>query len=264
MKIYQVDSFTDQPFKGNPAGVCLLDKPLDDETMRSIAMEMNLSETAFLLPRGKEWSLRWFTPKVEVDLCGHATLAAAHILFTENLNQGIANLQFQTRSGLLQVKEVESRCYTMDFPVSDVEPEVCPDVLIQALGETPVKCFANEKRFLLEYEREDQIQRMKPNFSMLENFPRGIMVTAPADNSRLDFVSRFFASYVGINEDPVTGSAHCYLAPYWGEKLGKVEMKARQLSDRAGEMTCRLTENRRVELTGQAVTVFKGQWLGRI
>jgi PhzF family phenazine biosynthesis protein len=255
--IYQVDSFTNRPFHGNPAGVCLIESPRPDEWMQSIAMEMNLSETAFPLRERDGYRLRWFTPKVEVDLCGHATLATAHILWESGEEAPETVLRFYTRSGLLTAKLNES-WIDLNFPVAPVQPAPIPQDLIEALGVTPRFVGKDGGDYLVEVENESMLIALEPDFVRLKKVAaRGIIVTCRSSSSDYDFVSRFFAPRVGINEDPVTGSAHCALAPYWRTKLEKDSMHAFQASPRGGELRVRL-DGERVIISGQAVTVISG------
>jgi predicted PhzF superfamily epimerase YddE/YHI9 len=256
--IYQVDAFTRQPFKGNPAGVCLLDSPQPEAWMQSVAFEMNLSETAFLLPEGDGYKLRWFTPAVEVDLCGHATLASAHILWEAgHLAPGV-EARFYTRSGLLTCRQV-GEWIEMNFPVKRIEPAVPPVEMISGLGIEPIFTGKNVFDYLVEVASEEIVRLMKPDFARLKDIDiRGVIVTSRASSPGYDFVSRFFAPRVGVNEDPVTGSAHTALGPFWGERLGKTVMNAYQASARGGELIVELA-GERILLRGQAVTVIKGE-----
>jgi PhzF family phenazine biosynthesis protein len=257
--IYQVDAFTDEPFCGNPAGVCLLETPKDEAWMQAVAQEMNLSETAFLHPERDGFHLRWFTPMVEVDLCGHATLASAHILFEQGRLQPEAEARFHTRSGLLKARRAGGRI-TLDFPATPAEPAEVPPNVTRALGVTPR--FSGRTRFdyLLEVESEQVVRGMKPDHAALRSLGvRGVIVTARPSAGPYDFVSRFFAPGAGIDEDPVTGSAHCALGPYWGRILGKEEMLAFQASARGGVVHVKLAGDR-VVLGGDAVTVLRGEW----
>lgn len=261
MKIYQVDAFTTNPFKGNPAGVCILDEEKPEKWMQSIAMEMNLSETAFLLKQGEEFSLRWFTPKKEVSLCGHATLATAHILWQTGQLKETAVAHFQTKSGLLSAKK-DGDWIELDFPARPVKKIHVFRILNLALGAVPVSTSvaASDKGdyYLLELENEEAVRSLNPDFKQLLSInARAVIVTSRADDPAYDFISRFFAPWLGINEDPVTGSAHCYLAPYWSEKLGKTSLTGYQASDRSGVIGC-CCEGERVILRGQAVTIFCG------
>lgn len=256
--LYLVDAFTDRPFAGNPAGVCLLREPLPDAVMQDVAMEMHQAETAFLLPEGDEWRLRWFTPEVEVDLCGHATLASAHVLFETGLvSEGRA--RFQTKSGLLTAERAGDSI-VLDFPATPAEPFAPLADAIRALSIAPV--FSGKTRFDLFYEvaTEAEVRALKPDYGVLDQVPyRGVIVTArAADGTPNDFVSRFFAPCCGVPEDPVTGSAHCALGPYWQGKLGKADLVGYQASPRGGtvRVACR---GERVRLAGSAVTVVRGE-----
>jgi PhzF family phenazine biosynthesis protein len=256
--LYQVDAFTDQPFHGNPAGVCFLSGPRPNQWMQSVAQEINLSETAFLLQEDSGYRLRWFTPTVEVDLCGHATLASAHILWeTDRLGRDkIA--QFYSRSGSLTAR-LEENWIQLNFPVKRLELVTIPEELSTVLGIRPVFVGKNQFDYLVEVESEEILRSLQPDMTQLSQIPvRGVIVTCVATTPGYDFISRFFAPRVGVPEDPVTGSAHCCLAPYWSEKLHKQAMTAYQASPRGGELRLRL-ENDRVLITGQAVTVFQGE-----
>lgn len=253
--IFQIDAFTDVPFRGNPAAVCPLDSWLDDETMQQIAAENNLSETAFFVSDGDEFQLRWFTPVSEVDLCGHATLATAYVLFNE-LGYGSEEIRFNTKSGMLNVSRSSEKKFLMDFPAVEPVAEQGPPVLYQALGlHTGTETYKSDD-FMLVLGDEDEVKDLEPNLRMLKEVnARGIIVTAPGKES--DFVSRFFAPRHNIDEDPVTGSAHTKLTPYWSDKLGKNELTAIQLSERRGHLTVRMKE-KRVEISGAAVRFMKG------
>ena len=254
--IYQADAFTDKLFGGNPAAICPLNEWLPDETMQKIAIENNLAETAFFVKNGTGYKLRWFTPEYEIDLCGHATLASAHILFT-GLGHTEDTISFETvKAGTLIVKKDGDK-YTMDFPSRPaiyIEP---PIGLVEALGEkTPLEVLRSRDYFLV-YGSEKDIVDMSPDFFALSKMDTvGVIVTAKGDNS--DFVSRFFAPGAGIPEDPVTGSAHCNLIPYWADKLNKNKLHAYQLSSRKGELWCELKGDR-VLMSGKAVTYLKGE-----
>jgi PhzF family phenazine biosynthesis protein len=258
--IYQVDAFTNKPFAGNPAGVCVLPEERDARWMQDVAKEMNLSETAFLLKRDDGYSLRWFTPAVEVELCGHATLASAHILWeTELLGPG-EQAPFHTLSGLLTADR-RGDWYEMDFPAKSETPAETPASLVEALGAgVKVKNVSrNQFDVLVEVASESMVREMQPDFRQLSKIPvRGVIVTSRADSSDYDFVSRFFAPAVGVNEDPVTGSAHCFLSPYWSERLGRNELVGYQASARGGVVKVRL-DGERVHIGGQAVTVLRGE-----
>jgi PhzF family phenazine biosynthesis protein len=255
--IFQVDAFADRPFTGNPAAVCLLHSPADERWMQAAATEMNLSETAFLSPGVDGFDLRWFTPSVEVDLCGHATLAAAHVLWEEGGLPSTELACFHTRSGLLTARQ-DGDWIELDFPATPSQPASPPDVLSEALGVKPLYVGKSVFDYLVEVESEAAVRGVKPDFARLGDIPcRGVIVTSRAD-SLFDFVSRFFAPAAGINEDPVTGSAHCCLGPFWAERLGKREMIAFQASARGGVIRVRLGDER-VHLSGQARTVLRGE-----
>jgi PhzF family phenazine biosynthesis protein len=262
-RIVQVDAFTNKPFAGNPAAVCVMPAPREDAWMRDVAREMNLSETAFLHPMDSGFSLRWFTPAIEVALCGHATLASAHVLWQDGHLPHGATARFQTKSGLLTAVQSDD-WIEMDFPATPNEPVEAPPRLLEALGLKPVFVGKNKFDYLIEADSESTLRALEPDHSLLRKLPvRGIIVTARGSNhgSGYDFVSRFFAPGSGIDEDPVTGSAHCALGPYWADKLGKTQLRAFQASARGGEVGIRL-ENDRAILRGQAVTVMHGDLLG--
>jgi predicted PhzF superfamily epimerase YddE/YHI9 len=258
MKIYQVDAFTDKPFRGNPAGVCMLPGPKDDAWMQNVAAEMNLSETAFLLEQADGFRLRWFTPAVEVELCGHATLAAAHILWETGRLAGHESARFYTLSGLLTA-ERRGEDIELNFPATPDEPAEPPDGLDEILGARVVNFRSSRFDHLAELESEAIVRGLRPDFTRLKSLPvRGIMVTSRAASPGFDFVSRFFGPAVGIDEDPVTGSAHCCLGPYWSKRLGKTEMTAYQASRRGGVVGVAVMGDR-VRLRGRAVTVMKAK-----
>ncbi|MCP4900412.1 MAG: PhzF family phenazine biosynthesis protein [bacterium] len=251
--LYQVDAFTDKVFRGNPAAVCLLQSWLEDEVLQSIAAENNLSETAFLVGAESNYQIRWFTPNQEVDLCGHATLASGHVVMNL-LNQPLDEVSFESPSGELRVRRDEDRLQ-LDFPSRP--PETCdaPDGLIAALGCTPIGVFRARDHLVL-LRNEDEVIRVCPNFERLrdvDNF--AVVVTAAGSES--DFVSRFFAPAAGVPEDPVTGSAHCTLVPFWAERLGRVKLTARQVSTRGGTLFCELLGDR-VLMSGNAVRYLEG------
>jgi PhzF family phenazine biosynthesis protein len=259
-KLFQVDAFTDTPFAGNPAGVCLLDEPRSDTWMMQIAREMNLSETAFLRELDGSYDLRWFTPKVEVRLCGHATLAVAHVLWEEKRKAENELIAFDTKSGRLTAHK-RGNLIALDFPARKLESVEKNDGVNRALGIEPV--FTGKYRagsgdvLLLEVETDDTVRRLAPDFQALTSTGvRSVIVTARSADPIFDFVSRYFAPSVGVNEDPVTGSSHCILAPYWSEKLGKSELTAYQASERSGVVRCTWRDDR-VILEGNAVTVFR-------
>ncbi|HKF37743.1 MAG TPA: PhzF family phenazine biosynthesis protein [Ktedonobacteraceae bacterium] len=258
LTIFQADAFTSKPFAGNPAGVCLIPEPADEGWMQNVAREMNLSETAFLLRQDDGYNLRWFTPAVEVDLCGHATLASAHILWEAGHLAAGEQARFHTRSGLLTADR-RGEWIEMNFPANREEPASVPPGLEEALG-VPLK-YTGKSRFdyLVEVDSEDIVRNMQPDFTLLAKVStRGVIVTSLASSEGYDFVSRFFAPQVGINEDPVTGSAHCCLSPFWSKRLGKNELIGYQASARGGVVRVRLSGDR-VYLGGQAVTVLHGE-----
>ncbi|HSP16776.1 MAG TPA: PhzF family phenazine biosynthesis protein [Thermoanaerobaculia bacterium] len=259
MRLLQIDAFTDQPFRGNPAAVCLLDRERDSTWMQNVGAEMNLSETAFLLPRDDGWSLRWFTPAVEVDLCGHATLASAHALFSEGLLKPNETARFHTRSGLLTAKR-DGEWIELNFPAMLDTPAEAPPGLLESLGvKKPAYVGRNKFDYLIEVSSEEEVRALDPDHTGLRKIPvRGVIVTSRAANGSHDFVSRFFAPGSGIDEDPVTGSAHCCLAPYWAKRLGKNELLAYQASRRGGMLRVRL-DGDRVRLGGRAVTILRGE-----
>ncbi len=257
-RIFQVDAFTDKPFAGNPAAVCILSELRDDDWMQSVAQEMNLSETAFLHQQRDGFSLRWFTPTIEVPLCGHATLASAHVLWETGLLLAEEQARFHTQSGLLTAVRNENGI-EMDFPISLEKPAEAPPGLTEALGVTPKYVGRNEFDYLLEVDSEETVRNITPDFDLLRKVhTRGVMVTARADSSEYDFVSRYFAPGAGIDEDPVTGSAHCCLGPFWSSRLGKSEFTAYQVSQRGGIVRVRLA-GERVRIGGNAVTVLRGE-----
>jgi PhzF family phenazine biosynthesis protein len=256
--IVQVDAFGDALFSGNPAAVCLLSEPRPDSWMQGIAREMNLSETAFLLPDDDGFRLRWFTPSVEVELCGHATLASAHVLWERVLLGPDEQARFHTLSGLLTASRT-GEWIEMALPAEPEHAIPEPDSLSKALGVEPAYVGKNRFDCLVEVESEEVVRGLRPDILLLRTVPcRGVMVTSRADSGPYDFVSRFFGPLVGVDEDPVTGSAHCCLGPYWAAKLGKTEMVGFQASARGGVVRIRL-EADRVYLGGQAVTVFQGE-----
>lgn len=260
LTIFQVDAFTNQIFKGNPAAICFMDSFPDRSLMQAIAGEMNLAETAFLVEvsRGK-WNLRWFTPQCEVDLCGHATLASAHLLFELGKVSVSDTIRFQTRSGELRVSRGNDALMEMDFPAEPVDRQISAELLEMAIGASSLFCGANRMDAFMEVMSEEKLRQLQPNMAAVAELPvRGLIVTAKSDSDGLDFVSRFFAPQLNIPEDPVTGSAHCCLAPYWAEKLGKTVMKARQISPRGGDIEVELAGDR-VLLRGEAVTVMKAE-----
>lgn len=256
-EIFQVDAFTSKPFAGNPAAVVPLDAWLADETMLQIAAENNLAETAFFLQNGVSYEIRWFTPKVEVNLCGHATLASAHVIFNE-LKLESEKINFQShRSGALGVTK-ESERMVLDFPAYSMTEIEQSDELARAIGAIPVKVFETQGNMvMLRLESESQIRELSPDFGALLGIDYDeFIVTAPGETS--DFASRMFAPRIGINEDPVTGAIHCSLIPYWADQLGKDSLFARQVSERGGELYCKL-DGERVKIGGEATLYLKGE-----
>jgi PhzF family phenazine biosynthesis protein len=259
--IYTVDAFTSTPFSGNPAAVCILQAfPDDEQWLQQVAAEMNLSETAFLCPMGHgSYRLRWFTPVAEVDLCGHATLASAHVLWeTGAAKYGINQLRFHTKSGVLTAKRLDTGI-ELNFPAKPAVPCVAPPQLTQALGDiVPLAVYRNDTDYMVELESETVVQDLKPDFKILKDLPaRGLLVTSRSDHAEFDFVSRCFFSPVGVDEDPITGSAYCMLAPYWKDKLGKSTLTAKQLSARSGILKLQ-TADGRVLIQGHAIIIIKG------
>lgn len=251
--IYQVDTFTDRLFSGNPAAVCPLEEWIDDDMMQSIATENNLSETAFFVKESDSYKIRWFTPVREVELCGHATLASAYIYF-KYIKRDENTIKFNSPSGELIVNKDAFRL-SMDFPATVPEKASLGESLSNTLNIKPVEILASQDYFLV-YENQDQVVEFKPVFKKLMEIKlRGLIITAPGKNC--DFVSRFFAPKYGIDEDPVTGSAHCALVPYWSEKLGKKKLHAKQLSERGGELFCEM-KNNRVIISGKVVEYMRG------
>ncbi len=258
LPLFQVDAFTHKPFTGNPAAVCLLPEARDAHWLQSVAAEMNLSETAFLLKEQDGFNLRWFTPATEVDLCGHATLASAHILWEEGYLKPDQRAYFSTRSGLLMA-ERKGEWIELDFPIEPEGAAAVPADLAKALGAAPTYVGKNRFDYLVEVDSEDTVRNLKPDFTLLGEIPtRGVIVTSAATSPGYDFVSRFFAPRAGINEDPVTGSAHCCLGPSWRARLHKNDFVAYQASARGGVVRV-LLSGQRVFLGGQAVTVLRGK-----
>ncbi len=255
LPLFQVDAFAEGLFKGNPAAVVPLDNWLTDEVMQQIAMENNLSETAFFVPTTEGFEIRWFTPKAEVKLCGHATLATAHVIF-EEARYPHDEIVFTSKSGSLRVRKNSDK-FQLDFPADTIRPIDAPNQIFQAIGKLPKACFKGKTDYLLVFENEREIREITPSFTQLARTSvRGVIVTAPGD--QVDFVSRFFAPGVGIDEDPVTGSAHTSLTPYWSKRLGKTEMTARQLSQRGGELQVSLNGDR-VLIAGKTKTYLRGE-----
>ncbi len=254
LPLYQLDAFTSRVFGGNPAAVVVLDRWLDDATLQAIAAENNLSETAFVIPQGDCSPLRWFTPTLEMDLCGHATLAAAHVLFRHHFSHTTA-LRFETRGGVLAVSRRDDGLF-LDFPARPGMPAALSDALRDMLGATPVATL-RARDLMVVLEREQQVRELVPDFAVITALDAfALIVTAPGDT--VDFVSRFFAPGAGVPEDPVTGSAHCTLIPYWAERLGKRVLSARQLSARGGELHCELRGDR-VGIGGRVVEYLRGE-----
>ncbi|MEM7370038.1 MAG: PhzF family phenazine biosynthesis protein [Bacteroidota bacterium] len=257
LPLYQVDAFAKERFSGNPAAVCPLEDWLPDSTLQAIALENNLSETAFIVPQNGGYHLRWFTPAVEVDLCGHATLATSHVL-KQHLNDGSKVFRFFTRSGELQVR-CEDDQYIMNFPALPSAAIDPPQLLVDLLGKVPLY-VSKRMDYLVRLESQEEVEEFQPDMSRIAQLDaRGLIITAPG--RKVDFVSRFFGPQSGVPEDPVTGSAHCILTPYWAQETGKTSFHARQLSKRGGHVWCELKEDR-VELRGDAVTVMVGEmWI---
>ncbi len=256
LKIYQIDAFADSVFSGNPAAVCPLDQWLDDDILQKIAMENNLAETAFYVKQGNRYQIRWFTPTVEVDLCGHATLAAAFVLFNhENYNGNIIDF-YSSRSGALSVAQ-KGELLTLNFPTDLLEPVDISAKIAGCFDIPPQLAFKGKTDYLLVFENEEEIRKLTPAFDVISKLnARGVIVTA--QGNQVDFVSRFFAPQSGINEDPVTGSAHTTLTPYWAKQLDKTELTAIQLSDRKGYLQCRYLGDR-VEICGQGKLYLTGE-----
>lgn len=262
--LYHVDAFTERPFAGNPAAVCLLPEAQDAAWMQAVAREMNLSETAFLVPRADGFDLRWFTPAAEVDLCGHATLASAHVLWSTRKLDPKEPARFHTHSGLLTARRTADGWITMDFPAEPAEPMPAPDGLADALGIDPMFVGHNRLDVLVLLAHADAVRALAPNLDRLARTEaRGVIVTAASDDERYDFVSRYFAPRFGIPEDPVTGSAHCCLGPFWQERLGKAALLGYQASARGGVVRVE-PQGSRVLLSGQAVTVLRGELTARV
>jgi PhzF family phenazine biosynthesis protein len=269
-QIFVVDAFSEVPFEGNPAAVCVLTLPASEVWMRHVAAEMNLSETAFLHPEGSDWRLRWFTPAVEVELCGHATLASAHVLWSEGHAPPDRPLRFETLSGTLEASRTGDAGISLDFPSLPVSEAEAPPGLLKALAPdggipVPIATGFNQMDWLVELPTEADVRAVSPDFRALAAIDaRGVMVTAPAgaetrvSHPGVDFVSRFFAPACGVDEDPVTGSAHCALGPWWAQKLGRDTVTGRQVSTRGGTVRV-LDRGDRVTLEGTAVTVLRGR-----
>ncbi|HEX7057076.1 MAG TPA: PhzF family phenazine biosynthesis protein [Bacilli bacterium] len=256
---YQVDAFTDQPFAGNPAGVCLLPGPKGDAWMQNVAAEMNLPETAFLLKQEDGYSLRWFAPQSEVPLCGHATLASAYVLWATGQLAASVEARFHTKSGLLTAVK-NGDWIELNFPAEKATPCVAPVFLPEALGCDFVYVGRNRMDYLVEVASEEELKSLAPDMNLLMKVDtRGVIVTCRAKTKPYDFMSRFFCPLLGVPEDPVTGSSHCCLAPYWQQKLGKDEFAAFQASPRGGVLRVRVESGGRVAISGQAVVVLKAE-----
>lgn len=256
LPIFQVNAFTDRPFSGNPAAVCPLEEWLPTEVMQQIALENAVPETAFFVPLGESFAIRWFTPEIEMDLCGHATLAAAHVLI-HHLQHAALPIRFQSNSGELRVT-IEAGLLTLDFPSRPPQPTEAPQIILDGIGALPIEVL-KARDYVLVFENEDMIQQLQPNRALLDQIsldPGGIIVTAPGKT--VDFVSRFFTPQASIFEDPVTGSAHTSLIPYWSKKLGKTVLVALQLSLRVGKLICQ-DRGDRVLMSGAAVTYLEGR-----
>lgn len=260
LELFGIDSFTDRAFRGNPAAVCLLQTMPDDAWMANVAAEMNLSETAFVLREGEGqgdgWRLRWFTPKVEVKLCGHATLAAAHALWEARLLNADQEARFHTLSGLLTARR-DGAWIEMDVPADPPQPAEIPAPLVEALGARPVSGCRAGWSWLVELADEAAVRAVNPDFAAMQSPYGSAIITSRSNDPAYDFVCRFFAPALGINEDPVTGAAHCVLAPFWAQRLGKTKMVSHQVSARGGVVKVAVA-GERVKLSGQAVTVFRG------
>jgi PhzF family phenazine biosynthesis protein len=255
IQIYQVDAFTDTLFSGNPAAVCPLEEWLPDRTMQNIAMENNLAETAFFVKKDDQFAIRWFTPLVEVDLCGHATLASAHVIFN-HLGWNRPSISFTSRSGILIVTRKDDMI-TLNFPSDVIRPVSLSEGLLASLNVKPVETYTGKTDFMIVLASQKEVELLDPDFGLMKKSGgRGVMVTAKGDE--VDFVSRFFAPQVGVDEDPVTGSAHTTLTPYWSKQLGKSDLTAMQLSKRKGCLWCKYL-GERVEITGKAATYLTGR-----
>jgi PhzF family phenazine biosynthesis protein len=255
---FQVDAFTDVPFKGNPAAICILEKELPEDLMQQIAMENNLAETAFVTKASSGFNLRWFTPSVEIKLCGHATVATAHVLWQEGILDKSEVAAFHTLSGLLRVTK-NDEWIQLDFPAFSFQPAVAEPGMLQSLGISPADTvFTHEGRFVFMLDNADDLMNVSPDFTSLKKYPMAVITSRPRQGSPYDFISRSFAPSHGVDEDPVTGSSHCVLAPYWSEKLHRNKLFAYQASQRGGELKLRLSDDR-VLIEGKAITVIKGE-----
>ena len=256
--LFVVDAFTNQPFSGNPAGVCILEKEREEAWMQALAFELDFSETAFVLPEGEDFSLRWFTPKTEVNICGHATLAAGHILWEKNILPQDKTIAFHTRSGILTSKKTAT-LIEMTFPAMYARPEEFDPELLTVFKINPLYVGKFEDKQLIEVENEQIVRSLDPDFNRLRQLDeRAVVITAQSDSPEYDFVSRYFSPWVGVNEDPVTGTSHCCLATYWSKRLEKKELRGYQASPRGGSVNVRY-EGDKVMLGGQAVTVFEAR-----
>ncbi len=254
LKVYQIDAFSNRLFRGNPAAVCPLEDWLDEELMQKIASENNLSETAFFVPDGDGFDIKWFTPSTEVNLCGHATLASAHVLWQHESYQG-DTIHFGSKSGFLAVSRKEKQ-YMLDFPSDELKETELPSAIIAALGVQTQEIYQGREDYLIVVGSRQEVEQLSPDFQQLSRIKtRGFIITAPG--REVDFVSRCFFPNAGINEDPVTGSAHTTLTPYWANRLGKDELSARQISARGGELSCRYLGNRTL-IGGEATTFMTG------
>lgn len=255
LPIYQVDAFTDKVFRGNPAAVCPLEHWLSDDVMQKIAIENSVAETAFFIPLNDGFEIRWFTPDIEMDLCGHATLATAHVI-ARHLNYSLPSIKFQSKSGELIVT-VEKELITLNFPSRKPQPSAIPQIILDAFQVAPIEVLKS-RDYVLVFEKEETVRQIEPNQSILNQInlaPGGVIITAKGEE--VDFVSRYFTPQATIFEDPVTGSAHCSLIPYWSEKLGKESMLTLQLSARGGKLFCK-NYGERVLISGEAVTYLEG------
>ncbi|MCC9295980.1 PhzF family phenazine biosynthesis protein [Clostridium sp. WLY-B-L2] len=255
MKYYVVDAFADEVFKGNPAGVCVLDEPIGDNVMQKIAAENNLSETAFVIKNGDNYDLRWFTPKSEIDLCGHATLGTSYVI-SNYVDVGIENMGFNTASGVLKVKR-NGDLYEMDLPLREPKKiKLSHEIISETIGIKPVETYLSRDLFIV-LETEEQVKKLTPNFSKMVKLDKGLGVIVTAKGTDVDFVSRCFYPKLGVNEDPVTGSAHSNLVPFWSRILNKRVMVAKQLSERGGILYCKMAGDR-VKISGRAVPYMIG------
>jgi len=253
MRIFTVDAFTNKPFTGNPAGVCILDNEISEDMFQLIAREINYSETAFVLAKNDIYEIRWFTPAIEVNLCGHATLAAAQVLYELQYCDAAKTIRFESKSGRLTAKRNGDKI-ELNFPQFFVDHSESNDIIEKAFDIQPVYIGKNDNRYLIEIESYEKLLSIKPDFQLLKSVDPGrFIITVKSDLPEYDFISRYFAPGVGVPEDPVTGTAHCYLAPYWGKKLGKTNMVGFQASERTGTIECELIDNNRVVLKANAI-----------